>query len=288
MVVRTEGGEWTVLSTAANNDAYSLGENDSFVWMDGSFTRLLVATPQPGAPEGAAQESNRTAPIAARLSVGAYAGAPLLRADGSMFGVVCAIDPAPRPPPSDADHEMLRALARLLATILDGELRAGEEKRRAERAELEAMVDGLTGLWNRRAWEQLKAKEEARCRRYGNPACVISVDLDGLKTVNDTQGHKAGDGLLLRAARALRATTRAQDIVARMGGDEFAILAVECDEPHGHELVERLRGALAAENVSASVGIAARRSSATIDAAWDEADREMYRSKNLRRSIRPE
>jgi diguanylate cyclase (GGDEF)-like protein/PAS domain S-box-containing protein len=84
--------------------------------------------------------------------------------------------------------------------------------------------DHLTTLWNRRAFEQHLARQIAQCRRHATPAALLIVDLDDFKGVNDTHGHAAGDALLLRVAGALRTRLRSEDYVARIGGDEFAVI----------------------------------------------------------------
>jgi diguanylate cyclase (GGDEF)-like protein len=126
-------------------------------------------------------------------------------------------------------------------------------------------------------------------RRRGGPlpplrlACLlVAIDLDELKLVNDSAGHAAGDRLLRRAAEAIGSAKRAADVVARLGGDEFGVLAVECDHHAAAVLAERLRGALAAAGVRASVGHATRRASADPAQAWAEADASMYASKRRR------
>src|SRR5690606_26979745 len=147
--------------------------------------------------------------------------------------------------------------------------------------------DGLTALYNRRGWEQLLAHEEERCRRYGNPACVISIDLDDLKFINDTQGHAAGDRLLQNAAQAMRMAARSHDVVARLGGDEFAILAVECDRLAAEALVDRLRQQLQQNGIAASIGYAARHPQHGLHAACEQADANMYAEKKRRKNDAP-
>ena len=166
---------------------------------------------------------------------------------------------------------------RLLAT-----LRAGEA--RARSAEAEAATDILTGAGSRRHWERLLDAEEARCARYGHPACIVAVDLDGLKAINDREGHRAGDEHLRRAARALATASRAADVLARVGGDEFALLAVDSDLRTARVLVALLADALAAAGVTAALGLAEREGAeGGLTAAWAEADRRMYAAKRRRR-----
>jgi diguanylate cyclase (GGDEF)-like protein len=156
--------------------------------------------------------------------------------------------------------------------------------RRLERAESVAFCDALTDLYNRRGWDQLLKAEESRCRRHGRTACVVSIDLDDLKAVNDLHGHDSGDELLRKAARALRTTLRAQDVAARVGGDEFAVLAVECEADAVTALHARLTAALDVEGVRASVGVAMRTSTNDLAHTWREADEAMYREKRSRKA----
>jgi diguanylate cyclase (GGDEF)-like protein len=157
---------------------------------------------------------------------------------------------------------------------------------REEQARLEAATDALTQLLNRRGWEQCLLVEEIRCQRERLDACVVAIDLDGLKEVNDQQGHAAGDRLLQRAAQALRATARRRDLVARMGGDEFAYLAAEIAPGSAPIVTERLRKALAQTGISASIGSAPRSGNGSLNAAAEIADRLMYQDKRQRKRER--
>lgn len=167
-----------------------------------------------------------------------------------------------------------------LAQRLLASLRRAEQ--RADRAEIEASIDVLTGAASRRQWERVLVVEEKRCARYGHPACVVALDLDGLKHINDTLGHQAGDEHLLATATALTSATRAIDVVARVGGDEFAVLAVETDLATARVLVARLSDGLAKVGIAASLGLAERSEAMDLAGAWAEADRRMYRTKRRR------
>ena len=213
------------------------------------------------------------------VPVGALAGVPVLAPDGSVFGCLCGVDPASGPPDLAAELPTVELLGRLLAVLLVQELERQELQRRFELAELDALTDPLTGVGNRRAWDRLLEAEEARCHRYGSVASLVAIDLDELKRVNDRLGHAAGDRLLRRAAQVIDSTRRAADVVARLGGDEFGVLAVECDEPAAKVLADRLRGALEAAGIRASLGHATRQPTGTLAQAWSAADAEMYAHK---------
>ncbi|MBI2382881.1 MAG: GGDEF domain-containing protein [Gammaproteobacteria bacterium] len=161
---------------------------------------------------------------------------------------------------------------------------AGENTRRVTLAQEEGMTDALTGLLNRRGWEHNLAKNEERCRREGINACVVVIDMDGLKQVNDTQGHTEGDALIRRCAQALRGAARRDDVLARLGGDEFAYLAIGCEPQHAHIVVRRLSQAMTNASVQASIGYAMRDLNASLKGAFDEADQAMYADKRQRKA----
>jgi diguanylate cyclase (GGDEF)-like protein len=103
-----------------------------------------------------------------------------------------------------------------------------------------ALTDELTGLLNRRGWSEALTREMARARREHAPLCVAMLDIDGLKKVNDSFGHPAGDELLRKHAAAWRAALRPSDLLARHGGDEFAIAFLGCSLEEAERLAERL------------------------------------------------
>jgi diguanylate cyclase (GGDEF)-like protein len=176
-------------------------------------------------------------------------------------------------------------MASLLSGVLQGELAAADAVRRAERAELEATRDAMTGLYNRRGWAMLLNREEERCRRYGHPACVVSIELEELKFVNDTQGNAAGDALLVRAGQALSSLTRGSDVVARLGGDEFAMLLVECDYYDAQVMLQRVQSKLALHDVKATLGLAMRKPGYDLNETFALADAEMYIAKRSRKLL---
>lgn len=218
---------------------------------------------------------------------------PIELPDGAPFGALCGLVQR-LAGGSDVAAPLARRLAGVLTTVLAAESTAQDHARRAQaaveraqRAEEEALTDPLTGVANRRAWDLVLAAEERRWQRYGGEASIVAVDLDDFKGVNAREGHLGGDLLLRMAASALRGVSRESDTVARVGGDEFALLALGCDESALGALVGRVREALQAGGVAASVGAACRRPPATLVAAWGEADEAMYREKSARRAPRP-
>ncbi|MFN3809241.1 MAG: GGDEF domain-containing protein [Roseateles asaccharophilus] len=151
--------------------------------------------------------------------------------------------------------------------------------------------DALTGLSNRRSFEMALAREVDRVARSGEPALLLMLDIDHFKAVNDTYGHSAGDLVIHAVARAISQTVRPMDTVARVGGEEFAIILPNCPHSYGATVAERLRERVADQRLEVSPGQQLQvtvslggafapqwvRSSPLL---WIErADRQLYRAK---------
>jgi diguanylate cyclase (GGDEF)-like protein/PAS domain S-box-containing protein len=163
----------------------------------------------------------------------------------------------------------------------------------ARLAEL-SLTDSLSGLWNRRALQQKMSEEVARARRYDFPLSLLLMDVDRFKGYNDSFGHPAGDAALQQIAQILRAHSRPSDVVARHGGEEFAILLPQTDRESALRAAEQHRAAVEAapwplRAVTISVGVATAEGPALnedCDGAelTRRADEALYRSKNTGRN----
>jgi len=168
MVTRTEGEDWVVLQ--AEDHGYNVTDGTVFRWADSFCSRMVVGLGPRIAPRSDDIPAYASAPIGRQVKIGAYVGVPLRGADGDLFGTLCAIDPHAQPESITQEQELIDMLANLLSGLLQTELAFASEARPVERAEAEALSDGLTGIFNRRGWTRLLAAEEHRCRRYGHPA----------------------------------------------------------------------------------------------------------------------
>lgn len=284
LVTRTEGNDWIVLR--AEDHGYGVGPGDVFRWSDSFCAQMVRGNGPCVAPDSKLVPAYAAAPIGRQVEIGAYIGMPIRKEDGELFGTLCAIDPERQPDSLKGETDLIQLLATVLGTVLQLELHSQESTRRAERLKVEAETDALTGLLNRRAWDTLMAREEERAQTYGHPGAVVCIDLDGLKRLNDTLGHEAGDDLIQRAARALREATRPRDILARLGGDEFGVLLVECDAESAAAAAERMRERLAGLGVGASLGIAPRIPGQSFAAALQKADAAMFVEKRSKGAAR--
>jgi len=189
---------------------------------------------------------------------------------------------------------MYVALAALIARVRADRDRVAElNVRLGELLEQEqrlARTDVLTGVANSRSFREALTRAIARTRRDGTPLAVACFDLDNFKTLNDTQGHAAGDRVLRAVAEGLSRVARTADVVARIGGDEFAVLLHDCDEAGAQVVAGRMLQELTIvmttaelggdKRLGASVGVACfLEPPADPDAALGAADRALYDAK---------
>lgn len=158
---------------------------------------------------------------------------------------------------------------------------------------LMASIDGLTGVGNRKSFDESIQRELARVERHGGELSLLILDMDGFKSVNDTHGHVVGDALLRHFAAVIKATARTSDMVFRFGGDEFAVLMPETGHDGAARLVQRLREAMANAPMvhgdlhvepRSSMGLAHWRADTDVTALVEQADAALYADKRERRA----
>lgn len=208
-----------------------------------------------------------------------YAGVPLKTREGFNIGSLCIVDQIPRRIGLREYHH-LRDLAAIAVSEMELRKRAGS--------------DALTGLFNRRLFEEIAAHETARARRTGAALTAAMIDVDKFKTVNDTFGHAAGDAVLRAIGPVCRKALRATDQVARYGGEEIVILLPDTSLEQAAPVLDRLRKDIMAMIVpelggrwvvTASIGAAEWRSDdGGIADMLARADAALYRAKESGRN----
>ena len=196
---------------------------------------------------------------------------------GKPFGLFCVF--SSREELSDNEKDFLSTFAQqieLAITIAD----------LFETVKAQAVTDSLTGLYNRRYFEEYLAREVTRAKRQAQPFSVIGLDLDFLKKINDVYGHAYGDIAIKTIADILKKNARSIDIAARMGGEEFNVLLPGIDSKGAMIAAERIRKAIESEkietidHVTASIGVATfLEHSDNIDELMELTDQAMYLSK---------
>lgn len=204
-----------------------------------------------------------------------YAGCPLEVSPGNRVGTLCLLDGKPRKF-SDTDQQLLTDLAQLVVKEI--------------RADILASTDPLTGLLNRRGFEERAADAIRIAGTMETRIALVFFDLDDLKTINDSLGHAAGDRAIKGFAQLLQASLRDSDLIARQGGDEFVALLINASEQNAAATIDRIRDAVDRFNATGgesfrlnfSMGCVIRDARANLDISslLAEADRRMYLEKD--------
>jgi diguanylate cyclase (GGDEF)-like protein len=176
-----------------------------------------------------------------------------------------------------SDVELLEGFAELAG------LACGNAERHAEMREA-AEIDGLTGCLNRDALQLRLGELTYKCEQSGDPLSLALLDLDGFKSINDVFGHPSGDAVLKGVGAALRSSVRGGDLIARYGGDEFALILPDASERQAAPVLDRVRAAISSMEVpggklSACVGLAERASGETLQALVTRADEALREAK---------
>ncbi len=226
------------------------------------------------------EEALVNVPLHEGMPFGSMCAAPLVFGDGLLGVLVALAHGSTVFLPGDADA--LSAYAAHAAIALTN-------AQLVDRLEHQAAEDPLTGLANRRAFYEACAVESSRTQRSSSELSIMVLDLDYFKAINDEHGHLYGDQVLVGVADALRSSIRRHDTVARMGGEEFAILMPEADADAAYQMAERVRAAIACVDIqggslSCSAGVvSASVAHALPSDLLDLADKALYEAKRAGR-----
>ena len=256
--------------------AFGFVPQSESVGRSGSFCNLVLANGgKPLIVADAAAEASFAAQYAANRNVRFFAGFPVVATKTYIVGVVGCFDPAPR--------RLSFAQINTLERIAENTMVAFELRRALHNARHQALTDTLTGVGNRHAFF-----ENGERLFSGRPVpphnALLYVDLDGFKQLNDGHGHHAGDTALCIVAECVRRNVRGRDFAARIGGDEFAVLLSDCDDPElvGERIRQEVRDELRLRGwaVTASVGVLTfNNPPSSVSEALAAADALMYRAK---------
>ena len=204
-------------------------------------------------------------------------GAPIV-VGSRPWGMVVAMRDRSGAFPPDDEKRIARFAQLASVAVANGDTR--------ERLATQALTDPLTGLFNRRAFDQRLAEETKRAVRHGRDLSLIIVDVDHFKTINDRFGHASGDNVLVNLARNLEAVMRQGDLLARVGGDEMAMILGDCPPDQAADVAERMLRAVAEASPLAqrhgatlSIGVAGLAPGCTEEDLLRHADQALYRAK---------
>lgn len=264
MVTKTQGDDWIVLQV--KDQGYGVKKGDVFRWTDSFCSRMVEGLGPRIAPSSKDVIAYATAPIGNQVPISAYVGVPLVRSDGTLFGTLCAIDPSEQSQSITYDLAFVELQAKLLSTLLDMESKASVQIRETQRAECDELIDPLTQLYDAKGWDKFLTYEENRCFLYGTPTGIVSIRLQNLADSSDNLD------LISKTSQILKNTLRKEDFIAYLGGDRFAVLAVESDRFATQVITERLSKAFKEAEIQAFLGIAIREPSTTLEETHKKAE----------------
>jgi diguanylate cyclase (GGDEF)-like protein len=235
--------------------------------------------------EGFSTSDLRTDSRLSHPAIGAVLAFPLI-SRGAPVGALIAGDREP----SEREPRLAPATLRAIRVLLEPAGAALDHAMILKRAEALSVTDDLTHLYNSRYLNQVLRREAKRASRSGHPLSLLFVDLDGFKSINDRHGHLFGSRALVEVADVVRRSARETDVVARFGGDEFALVLPDTGRDGAFAVGERVRRRIAGErllaadgldiHLTASVGVATLPdAAATPDELVQAADMAMYRVK---------
>lgn len=265
MVTRTEGEDWIVLQS--EDHGYGVKDGAVFRWADSFCSRMVLGLGPCIAPTSDDVPAYKEAPIGQQVPIGAYIGLPLLDAEGSLFGTLCAIAPMPQPRILHDELPLLQLLGNMLSTLLVSELKLSSQQRRTEIVSKSVTTDAVTGLLNQASWDRIAAAEEHRCRIYGYPASIIAVRIEGLTLLN-TDPEKQ---LASRAADIIRSVLSDNDSAAFSQSGDFLLMAAERNAVKGEAILKQLQSKFQTAGVAARFGFATRNPEFGIPSAIDVA-----------------
>lgn len=225
---------------------------------------------------------------ARQLGIKTYLSQPVRFGDGEIYGTLCAASAEQKLVSSEA-LKILGMFARILTIQVDRERYVATLRHDNAVLSVQALTDPLTGIANRRALLEVLGRTLSRIARNGGSVQIAFIDLDGFKGINDWLGHGAGDQFLVEIARRLSGATRAAEMAARYGGDEFVLVA---EGARPNELKQRLERVIAGryeigetpiDYPGASIGVISAEPDESAEALLARADEAMYKVKQARR-----
>lgn len=273
MVTHVKGEQWVVLNV--EDQHYGIESGRVFAWSDSLCCQMSSSAGATIVPDLDAIAQYASHPFRQQFDIGAYLSLPLVHSNGSLFGTLCAFHPTAKPASLAAQQPLLDIISQLLVSLLESDLKLIEQARKGERSQLSSWQDQLTGLYNRDAWLHFLNVEDGRCKRYGREASIITLEF-GLKQINHTEGKTKVDQWIKQMAQLLKDVLREQDIIARVSGNEIAIIALETEAERLGGLIERIQVLIGESHFHVALGCAIHTPGSELADSWQRAQTSMH------------
>ncbi len=190
-------------------------------------------------------------------------------------------------------RRMFREIRQARAQVEDANRKIENLKRQMEKIKKEVVVDPLTRVYNRRAFDERLVQELQAFQRYGQPVSMLMIDIDHFKHINDSYGHRTGDGVLRILSEVMKKEIRDVDFLARYGGEEFVVILPHIDYLRALEAAERIRRKVEASRftykgkpftVTISIGVGTMREDDTLESFVNRVDAALYEAKHQGRN----
>ena len=245
--------EYTVFKQVSPADV-ALQDGDAFQ-LGNTYCAITMQANRPIGFEHVAESELSTHPAYRNFGLEAYIGIPI-HVKGKVFGTLNFSSPNPRPRVfSDVDIDALQLMAAWIGSELSRRSTEEELKLAKKKLEQQSREDPLTHLYNRRGFEEKLIRMNKRSKHHGLVQIGMVVDLDDFKSINDNHGHSIGDLVLEAVAATIQYSVRPNDICARVGGDEFMVLLVDCFRATAEKVAARVLNAVSALEIQAKASI---------------------------------
>ncbi len=247
-----------IVAAAGHWEALAVPGTD-FSWQESFCVAMLERRGPTLAPDVLTVPAYASVATGVLARVRSYVGVPLEGEGGAFFGTLCAFAGTPQPQAGDDLLKTVELVGQMLSTILAHEQVALARSREAAMAYALAERDHRTGLLNRRGWDAALLREDQRVAHYGSSAAILVATIDVPEQAGRTSAPPSAEHLLTQCADVLTTAGRPGDVQARLEGDQFAVLAVECDARCVQAMQARLRVELRSAGVPVAIGVANRR-----------------------------
>ena len=281
MLTRVVDNDWVVIQSQGSD--YDVHQGDVFSWVDSYCCRMVQGDGPMVSANSSLDAVYSQTPIHQALQINGYVGIPVYESSGNFFGTLCALQPEPMSAEQEQkiqqNFKQIELLSMLLVSIYHQERLLMEQKAHTEHYQCLAQFDELTKLYNRTGWKCRREALQKAMSEFALSVTLVVFDLNNLKQINDSIGHHAGDNLICAFASTLESYACREDVLVRLGGDEFLWCLVDLEEAKAHKKIIDFVDHAKQQRLAFAWGAAYCLPNVAIEHALMQADQRMYEDK---------